>query len=193
MSAAQELLTSPEREALAALDRGDREEALAILMKEYGPTLYQYCCEMVGDEDLASEVHQMTFIQAYEGLNRFQRRSALRTWLYGIARHRCLDALKGRRRQRRRFEPVSEAPDQPVAAPAVEDLLAARSLARALARCLQGLAPRVKAAVLLRYQAGISYVEMARICRERPATLQARVARALPVLRRCLEEQGLSP
>jgi DNA-directed RNA polymerase specialized sigma24 family protein len=42
----------------------------------------------------------------------------------------------------------------------------------------------------LRFQQGVTYEEMARREGERPATLQARVARALPVLRRCLERGG---
>jgi RNA polymerase sigma-70 factor (ECF subfamily) len=44
-------------------------------------------------------------------------------------------------------------------------------------------------AVLLRYQEGFSFEEMGRICRERPGTLQQRVARALPVLRACIEKR----
>jgi DNA-directed RNA polymerase specialized sigma24 family protein len=41
--------------------------------------------------------------------------------------------------------------------------------------------------VLLRFQQGLSFEEMSAICREKPGTLQARVARALPVLRDCIE------
>jgi len=48
-------------------------------------------------------------------------------------------------------------------------------------------------AVLLRFQEGLPYEEMGRMCREKPATLQARVTRALPLLRRCLEGKGIEP
>ena len=93
----------PEQDALAALDRGSSAEALTVLMRVYGSRpVYRYCRQMVADDDLAQEVHQMTFIQAYEGLARFGRRSSLRTWLFGIARHRCLDLLKSNRRRRSR-------------------------------------------------------------------------------------------
>ncbi|HEY4597102.1 MAG TPA: hypothetical protein VIJ02_11915, partial [Thermoanaerobaculia bacterium] len=59
-----------EHDALAALERGSSAEALAVLMRVYGSAVYRYCRQMVADDDLAQEVHQMTFIQAYESLAR---------------------------------------------------------------------------------------------------------------------------
>ena len=186
-------LPDPEQAALAALDRGSPDDALAVLMRAYGTAVYRYCRKMVVDEDLAQEVHQMTFVQAHEGLARFARRSSLRTWIFGIARHRCLDLLKMDRRRRKRFGSIEEAPDIPEPRGNIEDHLAGHSLARALESCLRGLAPRVRAAVLLRFQQGLSYPEIARLSNEKAPALQVRVARALPLLRRCLEDKGMAP
>ncbi|MEM1204434.1 MAG: RNA polymerase sigma factor [Acidobacteriota bacterium] len=184
--------TGVEATALAALDRSDPEGALRVLMDAYGRSIYRFCRQMVGDDALAEEVHQMTFVQAFEGFERFGRRASLRTWLFGIARHRSLDAIKIARRRRNRFHLVAEPPDVSDAAPAAEDRLANRALAKALERCLEALAPATRTAVLLRYREGISYPDMADLCDAKPATLQARVARAMPVLRRCLEDEGQS-
>lgn len=178
-----------EGEVLRALDRSDRDRALSLLMQGYGKPVYRYCRRMLVDTELTDDVHQMVFVQAYEGLRSFGRRSSLRTWLFGIAHHRCLDALKTGRRRQRRFSLMADLPEEPVPGATVEERLAERSRAWGLSRCLQALAPRIREAVLLRYQQEITYEEMARLTGERPATLQARVARALPVLRRCLEAQ----
>ena len=183
----------PERAALAALDRGSSDDALALLMREYGTAVYRYCRQMMADDDLAQEVQQMTFVQAHEGLARFARRSSLRSWLFGIARHRCLDHLKMHRRRYKRFGPIEEASDLPEPGGSAEDRLSERSVARVLESCLRGLAPRVRTAVLLRYQQGLSYPEIARLSNEKAPALQVRVARALPLLRRCLEEKGVAP
>lgn len=183
----------PERAALAALDRGSLDDALAVLMREYGTAVYRYCRQMMADDDLAQEVQQMTFVQAHEGLARFARRSSLRSWLFGIARHRCLDHLKMHRRRYKRFGPIEDAPDLPEPGGSAEDRLSERSVARVLESCLRGLAPHVRTAVLLRYQQGLSYPEIARLSNEKAPTLQVRVARALPLLRRCLEEKGVAP
>lgn len=184
---------SPEAEILQALERGDRRTALALLMEVYGSALYAFCRNMVRDADLAADVHQTTFVQAWQGLEHFSHRSTLRTWLYGIARHRCLDALKMDRRRNRRFELVDTLPESEGSEPEAESHLVASAFSRALAVCLQALAPRVRLAVALRFEEGFSYPEMASVCDDRPATLQARVSRALPTLRRCLEEKGLAP
>ncbi|HET9768094.1 MAG TPA: RNA polymerase sigma factor [Thermoanaerobaculia bacterium] len=186
-------LEDPEREALAALDRADRDAALTVLMQLYGAPLYRYCRRMVDDEELAQDAHQLTFVQAYEAMAGFSRRSSLRTWLFGIARHRCLDAIKIERRRRRRFARLDEEEDRPAAGVDPEAGLAAGSLGAGLGACLRGLTPRVRAAVLLRFQQGLSYVQIAALTGERAPALQARVARALPVLRRCLEQRGLAP
>ncbi len=179
-----------EAKALAAARQGDRDTALRLLMQDYGTPVWRYCRQMVGDPDLAQEAQQVTFVQAYEGLPRFAGRSSLRTWLFGIAHHRCLDLLKSARRREKRFAPLDGVPEPPAPSAGAEDRLAARSRNRALERCLGELAPHVRAAVLLRFQQGVTYEEMARLEGDRPATLQARVARALPVLRRCLETGG---
>ena len=188
-----EAVSDPEYLALAALDRGKPEEALSILMRAYGTAVYRYCRQMAGSDDLAEEIQQLTFVQAYEGLAKFARRSSLRTWLFGIARHRCLDLAKMNRRRLRRFGPLEDVPDMAAPDRSVEERLSEDSRARALERCLQGLGPRVRDAVLLRFQHGLSYPEIARISGEKPPALQVRVARALPILRRCLEEKGMAP
>lgn len=182
----------PEREARDALARGDHEGALASLMRTYGSQLYRFCRLLVADPDLAQDVHQTTFLQAFEGMGGFGGRASFRSWLYGIARHRCLDALKTTRRREKRFSLAGELPEKPAPGQEADLSLAERDRNEALRRCLGELAPHVRTAVLLRFQEGFSYEEMARVVRERAPTLQARVARSLPVLRRCLEGRGFA-
>lgn len=183
---------SPEEEATQALQAGDRERALTVLMRAYGDALYRFCRQMVVDPELAEDVHQMTFIQAFESLGQFGGRSSLRSWLYGIARHRCLDAIKMRSRRRRRFQEKDTLPE--VADPSVgaEEHVVREGLREVLRRCLEKLAPKIRTAVLLRFHDGFSYPEMAAICHERAATLQARVVRALPSIRQCVEAHGFA-
>jgi RNA polymerase sigma-70 factor, ECF subfamily len=74
-----------------------------------------------------------------------------------------------------------------VLAPKPHDLAMRDDITHSIERCLGALAPSSRIAILLRYREGYSYREMAEICREPVTTLQRRVARALLVLRRCLE------
>lgn len=186
-------LDDPEARTRWLIRHGDFEGALEVLMEAYGNAVYRYCRHLVGDADLAEEVHQTTFIQAFDDLGRFQGRSSLRTWLLGIARHRSLDAVKIRRRREKRFELADPLPERPCPVPGPAEELSARSHLEALAECLGDLGPRVRDSILLRFQQGLSYVEMSLLSGEQAPTLRARVVRALPVLRRCLEEKGAVP
>ncbi len=110
--------------------------------------------------------------------------------MFGIARHRCLDAVKIEGRRGRRFPLDDEAgADDSAPGPSVIDRMASAQLADALEHCLDELAPGTKSAVLLRYREGLGFDEMSAMQDEKAGTLQARVARALPVLRRCLERR----
>lgn len=185
----QEIREDPEAGAREALARGDVRAALAELVGLYRDPLYGFCRELTRDDAMADDALQTTFVQAYRDLPRFSPRASLRAWLYAIARNRCLDALKAARRQRARFE-VIDGEAGADAAPGADRRLEDREIEAALEHCLGKLAPQVRTAVLLRYQEGFSYKDMAAVSRERPATLQARVARAMPVLRRCIERRA---
>jgi RNA polymerase sigma factor (sigma-70 family) len=171
---------------LRLVDRGDLDGALTLLMQRHGTAVYRFCCEALRDETLADDVQQLVFIAAFRDLPRFQRRSAVRTWLFAIAHHRVLDAAKAMRQRSSRFEP-DDAADIPDPAPAQGERIDDALLHQALRWCLEGLAPRVRTAMLMRYQQGFTFEDMARICREKSGTLQARVTRALPQLRACIE------
>lgn len=177
-----------EAAALEAIHAGDREKALGLLMQAYGRGVYGYCRQMLRETALAEDVLQTTFLQAHRDLPRFAGRSTLRSWLFGIAAHRCLDALKQRRRREKRLVPIDALERPPETDARLDERLEARLRSDALWRCLGHLEPHVRAALLLRFVEGLSYPEMAEVELEQPATLQARVARALPALRRCVEE-----
>lgn len=62
-------------------------------------------------------------------------------------------------------------------------------LQRVLILCLRKLDEYVRGVLVLRYQQGLTFDEMGAIFSEKPQVLKARVSRALPVLRKCIEAQ----
>jgi len=176
----------PDADVLELVARGEVRAALVELMKRYGEAVYSYCCEALRDVTLADDVHQHVFIGAFRDLPRFKRLSTVRTWLFAIARHRVLDAAKRRRRAQACIERV-EAAGPPASPPSPSELIDDTRLRAALAASLGELGEPARTAILLRYQQGFSFEEMAAICGEKPDTLRARVARALPLLRAGIE------
>jgi RNA polymerase sigma-70 factor (ECF subfamily) len=164
---------------------GELERALLLTMQRHGLAMFRYCCTALDSETLADDVLQQVFIEAYRDFPRYAGRSSLRAWLFGITRHRVLDQKRALKRDQPRSRQLKEsAPDpQPLASERIDD----EQLRQALVACLGELGEHVRGALLLRYQQGFSFEEMAEACNEKAGTLQARVARALPVLRLCIE------
>jgi RNA polymerase sigma-70 factor (ECF subfamily) len=178
-----------ERDAIqAAIASGDLRSALTLLMIRYGDSIYRFAHARTRDGYLADDIRQQVFLEAYRDLARFAGLSSVQTWLFGIARHRCLDAMKARVRWDNRFKNDSPAEIE------VDDHDPDRDLDRSrmmgvLAACLARLAPVAREAVVLRYEEELSFDEIAAILGGRSGALQQRVSRALPVLRGYIEAQ----
>jgi RNA polymerase sigma-70 factor (ECF subfamily) len=125
-------------------------------------------------------------LEAWRDIGRFQGRSSLRTWLFGIATHRSLDALRARR-ARHKFVSEYEAKAIPDPGPMPDERLDNARLDHVLAECLAEILPSTRQAILMRFELGLTFDELAEICGEHPEALRARVTRALPVLRSRIE------
>lgn len=177
-------------EIRGAIRRGDLRDALTRIDGRFGTALYRFVRNLLGADDLSDDVYQSVLIEVYRDLPTFGGRSSLRTWLFSIARHRCLDALKANRRRAARFESTADAPEVADLGPRADDRMSDEQVLAALERCLDELPPELRMVLLLRFQEGFGYDDIARITRLRNETLRARVSRAMPALRTCIERQG---
>src|SRR5205823_3079640 len=136
--------------------------ALGQLLEEHRSEVKAYSYRKLGSPFDAEDAVQETFVRAWRGLDRFEGRAALSSWLYRIATNVCLDMLKGGQRRARPIdlgparEPVAEnlntLPEvtwiEPIPDPA--DVAVERETIRlAFVAALQHLPPRQRAALVL--------------------------------------------
>jgi RNA polymerase sigma-70 factor (ECF subfamily) len=82
---------------MAATSSAELERSFEQHRKE----LTGYCYRMLGSPFEAEDAVQDTFLRAWRAHERFEGRSALKSWLYRIATNVCLDMLNGRQRRAR--------------------------------------------------------------------------------------------
>jgi RNA polymerase sigma-70 factor (ECF subfamily) len=131
-------------------------------LEQHRGELRSYCYRMLGSPFDADDAVQDTLMRAWQGLDRFEGRAALRSWLYRIATNVCLDMLKGTQRRARPMdlgpaqEPIAEnlntLPEttwlEPVPDPA--DTAVERDTIRlAFVAALQHLPPKQRATLIL--------------------------------------------
>jgi RNA polymerase sigma-70 factor, ECF subfamily len=175
----------PVRRALATHELG---AALDALMDLYGDMIYWWCYRRLRNEDAASDALQETFTRAFHGLRQFRGDSLLSTWLVTIARNVCCDIAEPRPGDR-----VDTPPETPEGSPGPHDIAVSEERRRLLAECLNKLTFNQRSSVRAHYLDEMSFVDMEAKFGVARATLQARVARALIRLRRCLAAKGVTP
>jgi RNA polymerase sigma-70 factor (ECF subfamily) len=78
---------------LSALRQRD-PAAFRQLVETYSQRIYNLALKMLGDPDLAEDILQETFVNAYQAIDRFEGRSHISTWLYRIAHNAVLMRLR---------------------------------------------------------------------------------------------------
>jgi RNA polymerase sigma-70 factor (ECF subfamily) len=87
------LATYSDEELLTRFRRG-QSEAFGVLLRRYERELYGYLRRYLGDSDLAEDVFQNTFLQLYLKSGQYEAGRPVRPWLYTIATHQAIDALR---------------------------------------------------------------------------------------------------
>lgn len=162
----------------------------AVLVDRYGRRLYASCLRLLGDADEAEDVVQEAFVAAYRKLDDFDPRFRFYTWLYRIARNRCLNRLRRRKVWALvSFSDPHRAPSIAAAERAdrgVEDA----QLGEALADCRSRLPADQREVFDLRHAEEASYREIAAALSIPEGTVMSRLARAREKMRACLEAKG---
>jgi RNA polymerase sigma-70 factor (ECF subfamily) len=191
-------LVESDSELVARLRQGD-EHAFVMLVGQYQKPLLRLARSMVDNEAVAEEAVQDTWMSVVKGIDRFEARSSLKTWLFRILVNRVRSAHAGEERRTPRrapsvdpsffdrsgqwIRPVSPWDDE------VDDRVVAASVAPALRKALDLLPSRQREVVLLRDVEGLSGEEASDVLGIRPGNQRVLLHRGRAGLREMLAAQ----
>ena len=195
---------------LARLRQGD-EGAFDELVRKHHGALIRMAMGHVADREVAEEVVQDTWMAVIEGLDRFEGRSSLRTWIFGIMIHKAKD-LGVREKRHTTFssfesfdEESEEAidpsrfhqsgewaghwafPPQPWDDQTPEKLLASRQAVNAMHQAIEALPQTLKDVLILRDVEGVEAKEACEILKITETNLYVRLHRARERVRQAVE------
>ena len=153
-----------------------------------------YCYRMLGSPFEAEDAVQETMLRAWKAIDRFEGRSALRSWLYRIATNVCLDMLNGKERRIRPLElgdplgefawvqPIADAKIAPDGGDPAQLAEERETLKLAFVAALQHLPPQQRAVLILREALRWRANEVAELLETSVASVNSALQRARATL-----------
>jgi RNA polymerase sigma factor (sigma-70 family) len=179
--------TSSDADLLRRFIQDGDESAFALLMDRHGAMVLGTARRLLGDEHLAEDVFQATFLTLARQAGRLRRAAALPAWLHAIACRLALTALRGRkRRQRAEGQAVPRPADCPCEAASSQEQLAI------LDEELRRLPERFRLPLVLCCLEGRSQAEAAVLLGWTPGSVKGRLERGRRHLHDRLLRRGLT-
>lgn len=178
-----------ESDLLAAVAMG-QQSAFERLYGLYEKRVYQYVYTLVYDAALAEEIVGDTMVAVWRGAGTFTATSRVSTWIFGIARHKALDAIRRTSRHRQREVELDGAADMPNPLDRPDEGLFRDELAAITQRALTALSREHQEILRLVFYEELPYEEISVLLAIPVNTVKTRVYYAKQRLKEQLERQG---
>lgn len=171
------------------IQAGD-ERAFATLFHDYKNLVYKAAYLILDNRQEAEDALQEVFLKVHKKIASYDpARGSFTVWLYRVTVNHCLNRQR-RHRRRPPTLPFDEAALNALSDgnPSPESLAGAHDEMR---QALAVLSDRLRATVILRYYAGLTYAEIAEVMNLPLGTVKSRLNQALKTLRRELESMDV--
>jgi RNA polymerase sigma-70 factor (ECF subfamily) len=164
------------------------QTAFEEIVRRYERPIFNLICRIVRDPAVAEEIAQEAFLKTFRNLASYDSDRRFSSWIFRIAHNAALDALR-RRKKTETFREDSGC--EPAVPP--PDPVESAALGQAISAALDQLRPEWRAVIVLRYQEGLSYEEIAEVVGMPEGTVKTFVHRARKQLMAVLTAGGWKP
>ena len=171
---------------LRSVKRGD-VQAFEALFRRYFQKLVGFASHLTGSTELAEEVAAEVMTAVWRTADRFQGRSRVSTWIFGIAYRQAMTSLRRNGREVSSGQDPDELTDLTRGEPEIETIFLRDQLTRALAK----LPPEQVAVIEMTYVYDYSYPEIAEITGLPLGTVKSRVILARAKLKKILSDPAM--
>ena len=179
-------------EALERARSGD-PAALGELFRSFEPDLARLCARLLGSKEDARDAAHEVFLRVRQSLDSYDAKRPFRPWLLAIGARHCIDRLRRRAVEKRLFDDAApDADDQGSPGPSPLQGLLRDESRRELLAALDGLDPRYRAPLVLRYYAEFDYAEIADVIGVSPNQVATLLFRAKRRLRERMVGRGVT-
>ena len=152
-----------------------------VLVERHEQPVFRFALGMLGNREEAQDVTQDAFLAAYANLSGYDAsRGAFSTWLFTIARNRCINGL-------RRHRPTALQKPDAIQGRVIADPVHRQELSQQLDQALAALPIEQRSAFVLAEIEELPYAEIARIEQTTLGTVKSRIHRAKQRLQLVLE------
>ena len=173
-----------DRALVSALAEGD-QAALGALYDRFHADVYRFVVRLART-DIAEDLAQQTFLEAYRSAPRFRGDSAVKTWLFGIAVNQVRNYFRGEHRRAMANANLAAMPSS--RAPSVNEVITLEQQRRWVATAVEQLSPGLREAYVLCVIEEVPGKEAAAILGIREASLWRRLTDARNAIRAAIEE-----
>ncbi|MDD9943107.1 MAG: RNA polymerase sigma factor [Myxococcales bacterium] len=164
------------------------EQAVRELLRTHAPRLHRHASRILGSHDPdVEDVVQQVFLAALDGAERFDGRSSVATWLFGITTRRALDAARARFR-RQRWAKVGEVVGMGGASGQPDTTFQAADEAQVV---LTALTPDQRMVFVMHDVEGYTFAEISSLTDVGISTLHSRLKAARKRIASLVAEEGI--
>lgn len=160
--------------------------SMEALYRRYENTIYRFSLKKLNNEFDASDIVNTVMMEVWNTAHRFEGRSKVSTWLFGIANHRIIDLLRKRKHQEVDIDEAVEVLDDDIDMQKVVEVSQTR---RFIDYCLSKLSGDQKQVLQLLFFNDASYEDISDALECPVGTVKSRIYHAKLAIKKCLEKR----